>query len=64
MSRARTTSTTQSAWATRSATSISALKYVDTTLDEGDFGFSDDDVFNNEGRVIFTIATTFPWGEE
>ena len=40
-----------------------ALKWVDTTLDEGDFGFSDDDVFNSEGRVIFTIATTFPWGE-
>lgn len=41
-----------------------ALKWVDTTLDEGDFGFSDDDVFNTEGRVIFTIATTFPWGDE
>ncbi len=26
--------------------------------------FSNDDVFNTEGRVIFTIATTFPWGEE
>ena len=22
------------------------------------------DEFNNEGRVIFTIATTFPWGGE
>jgi uncharacterized protein (TIGR02001 family) len=41
-----------------------ALKWVDTTLDEGDFGFSDGDVFNSEGRVIFTIATTFPWGEK
>jgi uncharacterized protein (TIGR02001 family) len=40
------------------------LKWVDTTLDDGDFGFSDDDVFNTEGRVIFTIATTFPWGEK
>jgi uncharacterized protein (TIGR02001 family) len=39
------------------------LKYVDTTLDDGDIAFSDDDVFNTEGRVIFTIATTFPWGE-
>jgi uncharacterized protein (TIGR02001 family) len=39
------------------------LKWVDTTLDEGDFGFSDDDVFNSEGRVIFTVSTTFPWGE-
>jgi uncharacterized protein (TIGR02001 family) len=41
-----------------------ALKWVDTTLDEGDFGFSGDDVFNTEGRVVFTIATTFPWGKE
>lgn len=41
-----------------------ALKYVDTNLDDDDFIFSDDDVFNTEGRVIFTIATTFPWGGE
>lgn len=41
-----------------------ALKWVDTTLDDGDFGFSNGDVFNTEGRVIFTIATTFPWGKE
>lgn len=41
-----------------------ALKWVDTTLDEGDFGFSRDDVFNTEGRVIFSIATTFPWAKE
>jgi uncharacterized protein (TIGR02001 family) len=41
-----------------------ALKWVDTTLDEGDFGFSDGDVFNTEGRVIFTFATTFPWSNE
>jgi uncharacterized protein (TIGR02001 family) len=41
-----------------------ALKWVDTTLDDDDFGFSDDDVFNTEGRAIFTISTTFPWGEE
>lgn len=41
-----------------------ALKYVDTNLDDDDFLFSDDDVFNTEGRVIFTIATTFPWGDE
>jgi uncharacterized protein (TIGR02001 family) len=40
------------------------LKWVDTTLDEDDFAFSGDDVFNSEGRVIFTIATTFPWGEK
>lgn len=36
-----------------------ALKYVDT---DGDLQTTTD-VFNNEGRVIFTIATTFPWGE-
>ena len=40
------------------------LKWVDTTLDEGDFGFSDGDVFNTEGRVVFSVATTFPWGDE
>ena len=34
-----------------------ALKYVDTDTDV----VVEDDVFNNEGRVIFTIATTFPW---
>lgn len=22
-----------------------------------------DDVFNNEGRVLFSVSTTFPWGE-
>ena len=40
------------------------LKYVDTSLDDGDFAFSRDDVFNSEGRVVFTIATTFPWSKE
>ena len=35
-----------------------ALKYVDTDRDVE----VTDDVFNNEGRVIFSIATTFPWG--
>jgi NAD(P)-dependent dehydrogenase (short-subunit alcohol dehydrogenase family) len=40
------------------------LKWVDTTLEEGDFWFSDQDVNNTEGRVIFTIATTFPWSNE
>ena len=40
------------------------LKWVDTTLDEGDFWFSGEDVNNTEGRVIFTISTTFPWGEK
>ncbi len=37
------------------------LKYVDTSLDRGDAWFSDSDVNNTEGRVIFTVATTFPW---
>lgn len=37
-----------------------ALKYVDTDTDV----VEEDDVFNNEGRVIFSIATTFPWGDE
>jgi uncharacterized protein (TIGR02001 family) len=35
------------------------LKYVDT---DSDTVFKTD-AFNNEGRVIFTVATTFPWGE-
>ncbi|MFC4309079.1 TorF family putative porin [Steroidobacter flavus] len=34
-----------------------ALKYVDT---DGDIVYKSDE-FNNEGRVIFTVATTFPW---
>jgi uncharacterized protein (TIGR02001 family) len=37
-----------------------ALKYVDT---DSDIEITDD-VSNNEGRVIFTVATTFPWGED
>jgi uncharacterized protein (TIGR02001 family) len=37
-----------------------ALKYVDT---DGDI-VTRSDVFNNEGRVIFTVATTFPWKNE
>jgi uncharacterized protein (TIGR02001 family) len=37
-----------------------ALKYVDTDSDTE----ITDDVLNNEGRVIFTIATTFPWSNE
>jgi uncharacterized protein (TIGR02001 family) len=34
-----------------------ALKYVDTDSDV----VVTDDVFNNEGRVILTVATTLPW---
>jgi uncharacterized protein (TIGR02001 family) len=37
-----------------------ALKYVDTDTDV----VVEDDVFNNEGRFVFTIETTFPWGDE
>jgi uncharacterized protein (TIGR02001 family) len=40
------------------------LKYVDTDLSSGDAAFSSDDVFNSEGRVIFGVSTTFPWGGE
>jgi uncharacterized protein (TIGR02001 family) len=36
------------------------LKYVDTKSDV----IIKDDVFNNEGRVIFSVATTFPWSEK
>lgn len=37
-----------------------AAKYVDT---DGDVKVTDD-VFNNEGRFIFTVATKFPWRPE
>ncbi|MET0985179.1 MAG: TorF family putative porin [Steroidobacteraceae bacterium] len=37
-----------------------ALKYVDT---DGDVKVKTD-AFNNEGRAIFTVATTFPWTAE
>jgi uncharacterized protein (TIGR02001 family) len=40
------------------------LSYVDTDLDRGDALFSSDDVFNTEGRVIFTVSTTFPWASQ
>jgi uncharacterized protein (TIGR02001 family) len=35
------------------------LKFVDTDSNV----VVKSDAFNNEGRVIFTVATTFPWGE-
>jgi uncharacterized protein (TIGR02001 family) len=38
-----------------------ALKYTGTDA-SGDQKITDD-VANNEGRVVFTIATTLPWGE-
>ncbi len=41
------------------------LSYVDTDLDEGDALFVEDsDVFNTEGRVVFTISTSFPWSAD
>lgn len=40
-----------------------SLSWIDTNLDDGDALFSDDEVFNTEGRVVFTIATTFPWAQ-
>jgi uncharacterized protein (TIGR02001 family) len=36
-----------------------ALKYVDTDSDT----VVTSDAFNNEDRVIFTVATTFPWAD-
>jgi len=36
------------------------LKYVDTDTNVE----ITSDAFNNEGRVIFSISTTFPWGSE
>ena len=36
------------------------LKWVDNDIDQQEEG----DVFNSEGRVIFSVSTTFPWGGE
>jgi uncharacterized protein (TIGR02001 family) len=41
------------------------LKVTGTDLDEEDFGLTSfPDVFNPEPRVVFSVATTFPWGGE
>ena len=40
------------------------LKWVDNNMDENAFFYSEDDAFNSEGRVIFGVSTTFPWGGE
>ncbi|HEU4600431.1 MAG TPA: TorF family putative porin [Steroidobacteraceae bacterium] len=40
-----------------------ALKYVDNDTSKSDGTRTTEDVFNNEGRVIFTVSTTFPCGE-
>jgi uncharacterized protein (TIGR02001 family) len=37
-----------------------ALKYVDTDSDV----HVTSDAFSNEGRVIFTVSTTFPWSDK
>lgn len=41
-----------------------SLSYIDTDLDEGEGLFSDIDALNTEGRVVFAISTTFPWGSD
>lgn len=38
-----------------------ALKYIDTDTSESRGNRITGDIFNNEGRVVFTVATTFPW---
>ncbi len=40
------------------------LAWTDTDLKRGDPLFSDTDVANSEGRVVFTMVTTFPWGSD
>ena len=40
------------------------LKWVDNDLGKGDYLYSRDDVFNSEGRAIFSVSTTFPWSKE
>jgi uncharacterized protein (TIGR02001 family) len=37
------------------------LKYVATDASDSKGNLVTDEVFNNEDRVVFTIATTFPW---
>lgn len=39
------------------------LKYTTTGLEGGPFEISDNE-FTNTGRVVFSIATTFPWSNE
>jgi len=40
------------------------LKWVDNSLGRNDWYYSKDDVFNSEGRAIFSVSTTFPWSSE
>lgn len=39
------------------------LKYTTTGLDGGPFEISHDE-FTNTGRVVLSVATTFPWGKD
>jgi uncharacterized protein (TIGR02001 family) len=39
------------------------LKYTTTGLEGGPFEVTDNE-FTNTGRVVFSIATTFPWSDE
>jgi uncharacterized protein (TIGR02001 family) len=38
-----------------------ALKYVDTNATAKKGNLVTSDIFNNENRIVFTVATTFPW---
>jgi uncharacterized protein (TIGR02001 family) len=40
------------------------LKWVDNDLSDTDPLFTEDDVFNTEGRAILSVSTTFPWSSE
>jgi uncharacterized protein (TIGR02001 family) len=40
------------------------LKWVDNNLGSSDWLYTEDDVFNTEGRAIFAVSTTFPWSKE
>jgi uncharacterized protein (TIGR02001 family) len=40
------------------------LKWVDNDLSKNDWLYTKDDVFNTEGRAIFSVSTTFPWSNE
>ena len=40
------------------------LKWVDNDLGSSDWAYTKDDVFNTEGRAIFSVSTTFPWSKE
>jgi uncharacterized protein (TIGR02001 family) len=40
---------------------VLGLKYTDTDTTASKGNRNTGDVFNNEGRVIFTVATTLPW---